>query len=148
MTYRPTRSWNCFFLRRVTSISLRDKVSSVFHEELGVQPMLLCFARTQLRSFGHLVRMPSGHFAREVFHTRSPARRKPCSRQVQAERLYHWIPSGSPSLLLQVLAIFPTLPLLFFLYNNNPRANTVSAISNWLKKSNCLWCLSGINIGK
>ena len=49
------------FLRRVAGVSLRDKVrSSVIPEGLGVEPLLLCVERSQLRWFGHLVRMPPG----------------------------------------------------------------------------------------
>ena len=47
------------FLRRVSGISLRDRVrSSVICEGLGVEPLLLCVERSQLRWFGHLVRIP------------------------------------------------------------------------------------------
>ena len=41
--------------------SLRDRVRSlVIREELGVEPPLLCIERSQLRWFGHLVRMHPG----------------------------------------------------------------------------------------
>ena len=40
-------------------VSLRDRVrGSAIHEELWEQPLLLCIERSQLRWFGHLVRMP------------------------------------------------------------------------------------------
>ena len=45
------------FLRRVAGISLMDRVrSSVIREGLGVEPLLLCIERSQLRWFWHLVR--------------------------------------------------------------------------------------------
>ena len=55
------------FLRRVASISLRDRVkSSIIRERLGVGPLLLHLERSQLRWFGHLVRMPPRRLPREV----------------------------------------------------------------------------------
>ena len=51
------------FVRRVAGFSLRDRVRSlVIREELGLEPLLLCLERSQLRWFGHLVRMPIGAF--------------------------------------------------------------------------------------
>ncbi|KAJ7983742.1 hypothetical protein DPEC_G00373370 [Dallia pectoralis] len=45
----------------VMFVIIRDRVrSSVIREELGVEPLLLCVERSQLRWFGHLVRMPPG----------------------------------------------------------------------------------------
>ncbi|TDG96516.1 hypothetical protein EPR50_G00229570 [Perca flavescens] len=45
------------FLRRVAGVSLRDRVrSSVIREELGVEPLLLCVERSQLRSEASLCR--------------------------------------------------------------------------------------------
>ena len=68
------------FLRRVAGVSLRDRVrSSVIREELGVEPLLLRVERSQLRWFGHLVRMPPGRLPREVFQAR-PAGRRPRGR--------------------------------------------------------------------
>ena len=53
-----------------------DKVrSSVIREGLGVEPLLLCVERNQLRWFGHLVRMPPGRLPREVFQARLAGRR-------------------------------------------------------------------------
>jgi len=55
------------FLRRVAGVSLRDKVrGSVIREGLGVEPLLLRVGRSQLRWFGHLVRMPPGKCSRHV----------------------------------------------------------------------------------
>ncbi|KAL3055654.1 hypothetical protein OYC64_018350 [Pagothenia borchgrevinki] len=55
------------FLRTVAGVSLRDKLrSSVIREGLGVEPLLLRVKRSQLRWFGHLVRMPPGHLGRHV----------------------------------------------------------------------------------
>ncbi len=58
-----TSSW-----QRVAGIYHRDMVrSSVIREELGVETLLLCVERSQLRWFRHLVRMPPGHLPREMF---------------------------------------------------------------------------------
>jgi len=47
------------FLRRVAGLSLRDRVrSSDIRREVGVEPLLLRVERSQLRWFGHLIRMP------------------------------------------------------------------------------------------
>ena len=68
------------FHRRVASVSLRDRVrNSVIREGLGVELQLLCVERSQLRWFGHLVRMPPGRFPREVFQA-CPAGRRPRGR--------------------------------------------------------------------
>ncbi|KAL3048111.1 hypothetical protein OYC64_006814 [Pagothenia borchgrevinki] len=65
------------FLRRVSGVSLRDKVrSSVIREGLGVEPLLLRVERSQLRWFGHLVRMPPGRLPREVFQARPAGKRE------------------------------------------------------------------------
>ena len=59
------------FLRRLAGVYLRHRVKSlVIREGLGVEPVLLCVERSQLRLFGHLVRMPPGRIPR-------------CSRHVQ-----------------------------------------------------------------
>ena len=64
------------FLRRVAGVSLTDRVrSSAIREELGLEPLLLCLERSQLRWFGHLVRMPTGCLPWEVFQARPVGRR-------------------------------------------------------------------------
>merc|ERR1712208_854 len=64
------------FLRRVAGVSLRDRVrSSVTRERLGVEPLLLRLERSQLRWFGHLVRMPPERLPREVLGARPTGRR-------------------------------------------------------------------------
>ena len=56
------------FLRRVAGLTLRDRVrSSDIWEELRVEPLLLWVERSQLRWFGHLVRMPPGRLPGKVF---------------------------------------------------------------------------------
>ncbi|KAL7836057.1 hypothetical protein SRHO_G00284040 [Serrasalmus rhombeus] len=68
------------FLRRVAGLSLRDRVrSSVIREGLGVEPLLLHVERSQLRWFGHLVRMPPGRLPWEVSQA-SPLGRRPRGR--------------------------------------------------------------------
>ena len=89
------------FLRRVAGVSLGDRVrSSAIREGLGVEPLLLCVERNQLRWFGHLGRMPPGRIPREVFQAR-PAGRRPRGRpRIQVEGLYLHsglgIPRGPP----------------------------------------------------
>ena len=47
------------FFRRVSELSLRDRVrSSVIREGLRVEPLLLRVEISQLRWLGHLIRMP------------------------------------------------------------------------------------------
>ena len=60
-----------YLLSRVAGLSLRDRVrSSVIREELGVDLLLLCVERSQMRWLGHLVRMPPGRIPGEVFRAR------------------------------------------------------------------------------
>jgi len=71
---RPLWLWS--FLRRVPGLSLRDRVrSSDIRRELGVEPLLLRVERSQLRWFGHLIRMPPGRLSLEVFQARPTGRR-------------------------------------------------------------------------
>jgi len=64
------------FLCRVAVLSLRDRVrSSDSRRELGVEPLLLRIERSQLRWFGHLIRMSPGRLPLEVFQTRPTGRR-------------------------------------------------------------------------
>ena len=64
------------FLRRVTGLSLRDRVrSSVIRRELGVDPLFLRVERSQMRWLGHLIRMPPGSVPGEVFRARPTGRR-------------------------------------------------------------------------
>ena len=64
------------FLRRMSGLSLRDRVrSSVIREGLGVEPLLLRIERSQMRWLGHLVRMPPGRLPGEVFRARPTGRR-------------------------------------------------------------------------
>ena len=64
------------FLCRVAGVSLRDRVrSSAIQEGLGVELPLLCFERSQLKWFGHLMRMLPGRLPREVVLSRPTGRR-------------------------------------------------------------------------
>ncbi|TWW74408.1 hypothetical protein D4764_14G0004110 [Takifugu flavidus] len=66
------------FLHRVAGLSLRDRVrSSVIREELGVEPLLLCVERSQMRWLGHLVRIPPGCLPGEVLRACPFGRRPP-----------------------------------------------------------------------
>ncbi|XP_061622105.1 furin (paired basic amino acid cleaving enzyme) a isoform X2 [Phyllopteryx taeniolatus] len=50
------------FFRRVSGLSLRDRVrSSVIREDIRVESLLLHIERSQMRWLGHLIRMPPGH---------------------------------------------------------------------------------------
>lgn len=89
------------FLRRVAGLSLRDRVrSSDIREGLGVEPLLLHIERSQLRWFGHLVRMPSGRLPWEVFRA-CPTGRRPRGRPRTRWRDYiirlTWERLGVPS---------------------------------------------------
>ncbi|KAK0131124.1 hypothetical protein N1851_034199 [Merluccius polli] len=54
-------------LRRVTGLSLRNRVRSSFiREELGADPLLLRVERSQMRWLGHLVRMSPGRLPGHV----------------------------------------------------------------------------------
>ena len=62
---------------------------SAIQEELGVEPLLLCVERSQLRWFGHLIRMPTGRLPREVFLAPPTGRRprgRPRTRWRRVER--------------------------------------------------------------
>ncbi|XP_049595828.1 leucine-rich repeat-containing protein 57 isoform X1 [Syngnathus scovelli] len=65
------------FLRRMSGLSLRDRVrSSVIRERLGVESLLLHVERSQMRWLGHLIRMPPGRLPGEVFRA-CPTGRRP-----------------------------------------------------------------------
>ena len=75
MITERTRLWvqaaEMGFLRRVAGIFLWDRVrSSAIREELVLEPLLLSLEKSQLRWFGHLVRMPTGPLPWEVFQAR------------------------------------------------------------------------------
>ncbi len=68
------------FLHSVAGLSLRDRVrNSGIRRELGVEPVLLRVERSQLRWFGHLIRMPPGHLPVGVFWA-CPTSRRPRGR--------------------------------------------------------------------
>ena len=75
------------FLRRVAGLGLRDKVrSSDIQEELRVEPLLLHVERSQLRCFGHLVRMSPGRLPGEAFLA-YPSRKRPRASWLAQEGL-------------------------------------------------------------
>ncbi len=68
------------FLCRVAGPSLRDRVrGSVIWEELGVELLLLCMEKSQMRWLGHLIRMHPGRLPGAVFRVR-PTDRRPWGR--------------------------------------------------------------------
>jgi len=76
VTERMRLRTEMIFLRRVAEHSLRDRVRSLdIRRELGVEPLLLRVEMSQLRWFGHLIRMPPGRLPLEVFRARPNVRR-------------------------------------------------------------------------
>ena len=68
------------YLRRVAGLTLRDGVrSSAIREDLEVESLLLRVERSQLRWFGHLIRMSPGRLPVELFRAR-PIGRRPRGR--------------------------------------------------------------------
>ena len=66
------------FLRRVSGLSLRDSVrTSAIREELGIELLLLHTEASQMRWFGHFVKMPPEHLPGEVFRACPTGRRPP-----------------------------------------------------------------------
>lgn len=96
------------FLRRVAGLSLRDRVrSSDIRRELGVEPLLLRVERSQLRWFGHLIRMPPGRLPLEVFRARPTGRRprgRPRARWRDYISLLAWERLGIPQEELECVA--------------------------------------------
>ena len=88
------------FLRRVAGLTLRDRVRSTdIREELGVEPLLLHVERSQLRWFGHLIRMSPGRLPLEVFRARPTGRRprgRPRARWRDYISLLAWERLGIP----------------------------------------------------
>ncbi len=58
-----------------------------------VEQLVLCVERSQLRWFGHLVRMPPGHLLREVIQAH-PAGKRPRGRPRSQWRDYIGIPQS------------------------------------------------------
>ncbi len=64
----------------MAGVSLRDRVrSSVIRDGLGVELLLLCVKRSQLRWFGHLVRTPPGRLPMEMLQA-SPVGKRSASQ--------------------------------------------------------------------
>ncbi|KAK0136588.1 hypothetical protein N1851_027273 [Merluccius polli] len=54
---------------------IRSQIQAPNEEDLGVEPLLLRIERSQLRWFGHLVRMPPIRLYLEVYHAWPTGRR-------------------------------------------------------------------------
>ena len=108
------------FLHSVAGV----RVISAIQEGLGVEPVLLCVERGQMRWFGHLMRMPLGHLPGEVFLAR-PTGRRPRGRPRTRWRDYIsslaweclWIPQaelanvvGKREVLGSLLKLLPLRP--------------------------------------
>jgi len=89
------------FLRRVSGLSLRDRVTSlVIREGLGVEPLLLCIERSQMRWLRHLVGMPPGHLSSEVFWAHLTGRRPRTRWRDYVSRLaWEWPGTGTSGFL-------------------------------------------------
>ncbi len=88
------------FLRSVAGVSLKDKVrSSVMREGLAVESLLLCVERSQLRWFGHLLRMPPGHLpvVSQVRPAVKRSRGRPRSKWRDYVSVVAWERLGIPS---------------------------------------------------
>ncbi|XP_061625696.1 probable ATP-dependent RNA helicase DDX17 isoform X2 [Phyllopteryx taeniolatus] len=94
------------FLRRVSGLSLRDRVrSSVIREDLRVEPLLLHIERTQMRWLGHLIRISPGRLPGEVFRARpSRPRGRPMTRWRDYILRLAWERLGIPPEELDVVA--------------------------------------------
>ena len=107
------------FLRRVAGLSLRGRLrNSDNRERLRVDPLLLDVERSQLRWFGHLVRLPPGHLPAKVFRACPSERRPQGDTNDMLERSYlsagfgtSWYPGsaqGEEHLNLPAQAVAPT----------------------------------------
>ena len=68
------------FLRRISGVTLLDRVrSSEIRESLQVEPLLLRIERSQLRYYGHVVRMPQERIAAQILKAK-PIGRRPRGR--------------------------------------------------------------------
>jgi hypothetical protein len=68
------------FLRRVAGVKRIDKVrNSAIRETLNVEPLLLKIEKSQLRWFGHVLRMPTDRLARRVYSS-LPTGKRPVGR--------------------------------------------------------------------
>jgi hypothetical protein len=64
------------FLRRVSGVTILDRVrSSEIRESLQVEPLLLRIERSQLRYYGHVVRMSEDRIAGRILRARPTGRR-------------------------------------------------------------------------
>ena len=64
------------FLRRIEGVTLCNKVrSSEIRKSLNIEPLLLRIARSQLRWFGHVSRMPQERLPKQALHDKANWRR-------------------------------------------------------------------------
>ena len=68
------------FLRGVEGVTLLDRVrSTTIRESLQIEPLLLWIERSQLRWYGHLIRMPQERIPRQLLFAK-PNGRRPVGR--------------------------------------------------------------------
>ena len=68
------------FLRRAAGLTLMDRVrSSTIRESLNIEPLLLHIEKSQLRWYGHVLRMPQERLVKRVFQA-APVGRRPLGR--------------------------------------------------------------------
>ncbi|CAF1534892.1 unnamed protein product [Adineta ricciae] len=76
------------FLRRISGLTIRDKIRSTnIRESLQVEPLLQHIERSQLRWLGHVIRMPHNRLPYQVFEAK-PIGRRPVGRPRTSWRKY------------------------------------------------------------
>lgn len=76
------------FLRRAAGLTLRDRIrSSDIRESLRIEPLLLHIERSQLRWFGHVMRMSHDRLAYQVFQSK-PSGKRPVGRPRMSWKKY------------------------------------------------------------
>lgn len=59
------------FLRKIEGVSRIDRIrNSTIRDALNIEPLLLWIEKSQLRWFGHVLRMPADRIARRIFEAR------------------------------------------------------------------------------
>ena len=71
------------FLQRMAGLATKDRVRSFIRSASEQSCCSLALERSQLRLFGHLIRMPSGYLPVEMFQTFPAGKRflgRPCAK--------------------------------------------------------------------
>ncbi len=76
------------FLRRVAEVRRIDRIrNSVIRESLNIEPLLLKIEKSQLRWFGHVLRMPTNRLPQRVYSAQ-PTGRRPVGRPRRSWRVH------------------------------------------------------------